>query len=57
MSGPRRRPEPVSIALVVAQFALIAILASPLATLVPTGPAGWLGARLGLAPSTGPSSE
>ena len=39
-----RRIGPLSVALVVAQFALIAVLASPLATLVPTGPAGWLGA-------------
>ena len=39
-----RRVEPVSVALVAAQFALIALLASPLATLVPDDAAGWLGA-------------
>ena len=45
-AGPpgRRRIEPVSIALVAAQFLLIAILASPIATLVPSGPVGALGA-------------
>ena len=43
-SASARRPiEPVSIALVVAQFALIAMLASPVATLVPRGPAGLVG--------------
>ncbi len=37
--GRARRVGPVSVALVVAQFVLIAALASPLATLVPTRPA------------------
>ena len=39
-----RGPAPVSIALVVAQFALIVALAGPLATLVPGSATGWLGA-------------
>ena len=43
-AAPGRRPiEPVSIALVVAQFALIAMLASPVATLVPRSPVGLVG--------------